>query len=261
MYTFDMACFFACRMLLGSGIAILLLLATSSAQPSPKPCRCSALQPSGLQVNCSSMSLMEVPPLSPDTTELYLQDNQLFTVPSGHFDRLQDLRRVTLSGNPFHCDCGILFLRTWLRRNWAVVSGGVPTCASPSGVAHTAITALNDAYFSSCAQRSCAGWVYDTMVGVMLCGLIGLLLWGLRLAKNSTFTLDIDQRHAGLEVDSLRSLKPKHRRIQRTLSEERENSASLTWTNDPERPLINMEILPQILDVLHKKHNIKIKTI
>lgn len=99
------------------------------------------------------------------------------------------------------------------------------------------------------------------MVGVMLFGLIGLLLWGLRLAKNSTFTLDIDQRHAGLEVDSLRSLKPKHRRLQRTLSEERENSASLSWTNDPERPLINMEILPQILDVLHKKHNIKIKTI
>ncbi|XP_041711844.1 platelet glycoprotein IX [Coregonus clupeaformis] len=248
-------------MLFGSGLAILLLLATSSAQTSPQPCRCSTLQPAGLQINCSSLSLREVPPLSPDTTELHLQNNLLSTVPPGHFDRLQGLRRVTLSGNPFHCNCEIQYLRTWLRRNRAVMSGGVPTCASPSSVAHTAITVLSDAYFSSCAQRRCAGEVYDTLVGVMLCGLIGLLLWALKLAKNSTFTLDMDQRHAGFEADSLKSLKPKHRRtLQRvSLSEECENSTSLTWTDDPERPLINMEILPQILDVLHKKHNIKIK--
>ncbi|CAB1329329.1 unnamed protein product, partial [Coregonus sp. 'balchen'] len=218
-------------MLFGSGLAILLLLATSSAQPSPKPA---------------------------DTTELHPQNNQLSTVYPGHFDSLQDLRRVTLSRNLFHCDCGIQFLRIWLRRNRAVVSGGVPTCASPSSVAHTAITELSDAYFS-CAQRSCAGGAYDILVGVMLCGLISLLLWGQRLAKKATFTPEIDQRHAGLEADSLRSLKPKHRRLQRTLSEESENSASLTWTDDPERPLINMEILPQILDVLHKKRNIKMK--
>ncbi|KAM3871956.1 platelet glycoprotein IX [Diretmus argenteus] len=202
---------------------------------------------------------MEVPHLPSDTTELHVQDNRLTTVPPGLFDRLAGLRKVSLTGNPFHCDCGIQYLRNWLLRNRAVVSGE-PTCASPSSVAHTAITELSDDYFYSCAQQNCVGGMYNTLMGVMLCGLIILLMWGLRLAKNSTFTLDIDERHIGFEANSLRSRRPKHRR-RATLSEVSESSASLTWTEDLEMPLMNMQLLPQILDVLHKKHNIKIKAI
>ncbi|KAM4609754.1 platelet glycoprotein IX [Polymixia lowei] len=246
-------------MLSASGLGVFLLLATSSAHTVIQSCLCSALLPAGLQVNCSSLNLMEVPRLPLETKELHLQDNQLTAVSPGVFDRLPELRRVHLSRNPFHCDCRIQYLRNWLLRNRDVISGE-PTCVSPSSVAHTPITELKDDHFSSCAKQNCVGGGYNTLIGVMLCGLIVLLMWGLRLAKNSTYTLDIDERHTGFEAHSLRSLKPKHRRrLQGTPSEVSGSSASLTWTDDLERPLINMEILPQILDSLHKKHNIKIK--
>lgn len=245
---------------LGQGlVSLLLLLGTTSAETIPEPCRCLALQPSGLQVNCSSLGLMEVPSLPTDTAELHLQDNHITTVPPGYFDRLSALRRVTLSGNPFHCDCRIQYLRLWLQRNRAAESG-VPTCASPEAVAHTAIVTLSDAHFSSCGQRRCTGGLLNVLIGVILCGLIALLLWSLRLAKHSTITLKIDETHAIFESSSLRSLKPKHRRrVQSMLSENSGNSANLTWIDDSDRPLINVELPHQELNILHTKHNIKIK--
>ncbi|KAM6976648.1 platelet glycoprotein IX [Aplochiton taeniatus] len=240
------------------GLAILLIHLTTSCALSVPPCICSALQPAGLHVNCSSLGLKEVPPLPAHTTELYFQDNRLTSVPPGLFERLPGLKRARLSGNPFHCDCGIRYLRTWLLKNRAAVSG-MPTCSSPKDVAHTAITALSDAHFS-CGRKSCTGGSYDILLGTMLCGLIVLLVWGLRLAKHSTFTLDIGERHKGFEASSLHSLKPKHRRrLQHKLPEDSGNSASLTWTDDVERPLLSMELLPQIQGVLPKKHNMKFK--
>ena len=91
----------------------------------------------------------------------------------------------------------------------------------------------------------------------MLCFLILLLLWSLRLAKTSSFTLYICERHLGLEADSLRSLKPKHRRRLHTAPLE-VTVDSLICAGELEKPL-NMELLPQVLDVLHKKHSRKIK--
>ncbi|XP_070696428.1 platelet glycoprotein IX [Pempheris klunzingeri] len=242
-------------MLSGLSLAVFLLLATSSAHTTGQPCLYSALLPPGLRVNCSSLNLMEVPPLPSDTTELHVQDNQLTSVPPGLFDRLVGLKKVSLSGNPFHCDCKIKYLRIWLLRNRAVISKE-PTCASPSSVAQKAIADLSDDFFSSCAPTSCTDGTYNTMMGVMLCCLIVLLLWSLRLAKTSAFTLYIDERHSGLEANSLRPVRPKHRRrLHTTLSEFSPDSC----TEDLEKPLINMELLPQVLDVIQKKHNIKIK--
>uniref|UniRef100_A0A673WHH7 LRRCT domain-containing protein n=1 Tax=Salmo trutta TaxID=8032 RepID=A0A673WHH7_SALTR len=148
-------------------LAILLLLATSSAQTSPQPCQCSALHPAGLQINCSSLSLRE--------------NNQLSTVPPGHFDRMQGLRRVTLSGNPFYCNCEIQYLSTWLKRNGAVVSGAVPTCASPSSI--LPCSSVGRAWCLT--PPSVWTWIRDTH-------------W--------------------FEADSLKSLKPKHRRTLQRLS-------------------------------------------
>uniref|UniRef100_A0A673WHD4 LRRCT domain-containing protein n=1 Tax=Salmo trutta TaxID=8032 RepID=A0A673WHD4_SALTR len=159
-----MICWVPHEMLFGSGLAILLLLATSSAQTSPQPCQCSALHPAGLQINCSSLSLRE--------------NNQLSTVPPGHFDRMQGLRRVTLSGNPFYCNCEIQYLSTWLKRNGAVVSGAVPTCASPSSI--LPCSSVGRAW---CLQHQGCG--FDS--------------------------------HGG-PADSLKSLKPKHRRTLQRLS-------------------------------------------
>lgn len=238
-------------MLSSSGLAVFLLLAASSAHTFGQPCLCSAVLHSGLHVNCSSLNLMELPHLPSDTTEFHVQDNRLTSVSSGLFDKLVGLKKVSLSGNPFHCDCRIQYLRRWLLKNRAIVSQE-PICASPSSVAQKAITELSDDYFSSCAPTSCTGKAFNTVMGVMLCCLIALLLWSLRLAKNTTFILYIDEKHSGIEVDSLRSLKPKHRRrLPIDLSEFSEDS--------DETPLVNMDLLPQVLDVLHKKHNIKIK--
>ncbi|CAL8275952.1 unnamed protein product [Boreogadus saida] len=246
-----------------SGLGVFLLLATSSAHgPVPGPCLCSALWPAGLLlVNCSAMDLVKVPQLPSDTTELHLQDNQLTAVSPGAFDRLASLRKVSLSGNRFHCDCRIQYLRNWLRRNPAVVTGGSPTCASPSSLALKEIVYLGDELFSCCAvEQGCGDVLSNSLLGAILCCLVFLLLWCLRLAKNSTFTLDIVNKHSGFGADSLRSQKPKHRRrVQCVISHGNDNFTAPLWTDDHETKYINMDLLPQIMDVLHKKHNNKIK--
>lgn len=246
-------------MLSSLSVAVLLLLTTSNAHSVGRPCLCSALFPTGLKVNCSSLNLMEIPHLPSDTTELHLQDNQLTSVSPGLFDRFAGLKKVSLSANPFHCDCRIQYLRNWLLKNRAIVVKQ-PVCSSPSSVAKKAIVELSDDHFSSCTLPSCADGTFNTIMGVMLCCLIVLLLWSSRLARNSTFILSIDERHSGFEAGSLRSLKPKHRRRLHTgQSGVSADSDSLAFTEDLEEPLLNMELLPQVLEVLHKKHNIKIK--
>ena len=235
-------------------LAAFLLLATSCAHPIGQPCLYAVLQ-----VNCSSSGLVELPPLAPHTTELHVQDNQLTSVSPGLFDGLVGLTKVSLSGNPFHCDCRIQYLRSWLLKNRAAVSEQ-PSCASPSSVAQKAIAELPDEYFSSCGLPGCTGGTYNAALGAMLCWVIALMLWSLRLAKSSTFTLSIHDRHVGLLADSLRSLKPKHRRrLHTTLSGVSEDMTSFGCAEELERPLISMELLPQVLDTLHKKHKIKIK--
>lgn len=238
-------------------LAVLLLNTPVSTHPS---CLCSAVRPAGLRVNCSSLGLMDLPRLPPDTAELHLQRNRLTSVAPGLFDRFVSLKKVSLSENPFHCDCGIRYLRNWLLRNRAIVPQQ-PVCASPDSVALTPIADLEDGYFSSCGGARCSdGTTYGLVVGLMLCCVILLLLWSVRLARRSTFTLYIEQRHWGLEAESLRPLRPKHRRRMNSgRSHLSSDLDSLGSPQDLERPLLNMEILPQVLDVLHKKHNIKIK--
>ncbi|XP_077073890.1 platelet glycoprotein IX-like [Siphateles boraxobius] len=223
-----------------------LVLSSVFAHVSCDSCRCTTVLYKGVRVNCSSQSLRTLPQLHANTTDLLLQNNLLTTISPGHLDMLTNLQLLNLSGNPFHCDCRILYLRQWLQRNKAVSVS--PVCASPPELAHRPIDELTDADLPSCASDSCSEWLYNTILCSMLCFLIGLLLWCVQLARNSTFTLGIDERHTGFEAESLRSLKPKHRaRVRCSIGD------------DMDKPLLNMDILPQILDVLHKQHNIKIK--
>lgn len=245
-------------MLSGVSLASLFLLATASALTPGQHCQCWALPSAGLQVNCSSSGLVELPRLPPDTKQLHVQNNRLTSVSPGQFDRLVGLERASLSGNPFHCDCRIQYLRNWLLKNRDVVSEQ-PTCASPSSVAHKAIADLGDDFFSPYAPARCTDGTFNIVMGAMLGCLVLLLLWCLRLAKEATIIVSIDERHSGFQADSLRSLRPKHRRrLYAGLSEVSHDSSSITYADDLEKPLMNMELLPQVLDVLHKKHNIKI---
>ncbi|KAI4871448.1 hypothetical protein NFI96_026112 [Prochilodus magdalenae] len=245
--------FYTERYRMMSGFALLLFLSSSLAQTSSDSCSCSTAPSGGLKVTCISHSLKKIPTFPADATELHLQHNQLSTVPAGHFDRLRNLQMANLSENPFHCGCNIRYLRAWLIRNKALTPA-TPRCASPRSLAHRAIADLSEQEFSACVREPCSGVLYNFMAGLGLCVLIGLLLWCFRLAKDLTFILGIGERHVGLEAESLRSLKPKHR-MRMSFGA----GSSGTRGDELERPLLNMEILPQIIDALNKQHNIKIK--
>ncbi|XP_028308409.1 platelet glycoprotein IX [Gouania willdenowi] len=247
-------------MLLISNVAVLplFILATFAMQRIDKQCL-SAHTPDGLQVICTALNLTELPHFLSNTSELYLQDNQLSFVPAGLFDRLTGLNKVSLSGNPFHCDCRIQYLRSWLLRNQAIVVKD-PVCATPGPVAQKAITLLDDDYFSACALMTCADGMYNTVLGVMLLCLIALLLCSLRLARRSTFTLVIDGRHQGFCADSLQSLKPKHRRrLHVDLSSVSGSCDYFSLSDQAEMPLIKLN-RPHVVDVLHKKQQMKVKS-
>lgn len=167
-----------------------------------------------------------------------MQHNLLTEVPPGLFDPLLKLQRVSLSQNPFQCDCRIQYLRSWLMKNHALVSQQ-PTCGSPPSVANKNVIEISDDYFASCGSASCPGGPLDPLVVVALSALVVLLLWTLRLAKKSTIILTINHREM--------ELGPRWRR-----HSERSRVGS-------DASLGSEDLLPQVLDVLHKKHNIKIK--
>ncbi|XP_061623579.1 platelet glycoprotein Ib beta chain isoform X1 [Phyllopteryx taeniolatus] len=108
----------------------LLILGGQSSSACPHPCACH-----GSQVNCSSRfltssNLSSIFPAG--TAELHLHNNQLTTLPNGFLDKLPSLRQVSLHGNPWACDCGVLYLRAWLRRRPGSPSGQPHVnCSSP----------------------------------------------------------------------------------------------------------------------------------
>lgn len=78
----------------------------------PQDCRCTAAV-----VDCSSrgFTIATLPSSFPaSTTELQLHDNHLTALPTGLLDGMQALQLVTLHGNPWECDCAVLYLRGWL---------------------------------------------------------------------------------------------------------------------------------------------------
>ncbi|XP_057686406.1 glycoprotein IX (platelet) [Corythoichthys intestinalis] len=241
-------------MLSGPRLVLPLIWGTLDTAPAlGQACLCTVLQPAGLLVNCTSNYLLEVPPLPSDTTELLVQGNGITTIPSGLFDKLVGLQSVSLTGNPFHCDCNIEYLRNWLLRNKAAVSQE-PTCFGPSSVTQKAITELTDDYFIQCGPRGFGSSTSAVVMILMLCCIIVLLLWSLRLAKNCTFTLKIEEKHMGLKADYLHPLRVRHRTRLSAL-----NDPFYVLTEELNIHPVNKEFLPQVLDMMHKKHNIKIK--
>lgn len=237
-----------------SSVVAVLFVTVSRARSSAPPCRCSPLLPAGLKVDCSFSNLTELFVLPPDTTELLVQGNRLTSLAPGLLDKLVRLEKVSLSGNPFHCDCRIQYLRSWLLKNMAVVSQQ-PTCAGPSPVARRDISQLSDDYFGSCATAKSPCGTLNAVSSAAVCLLVALLVLSLRLAKASTITLYIDRKHPGLEAMSLRPPRPKRgRRADSHLSSDR----SSDYAEDLEKPRVSVELLPQVLDTLHRRHNIRI---
>ncbi|XP_074869134.1 platelet glycoprotein Ib beta chain [Carettochelys insculpta] len=108
----------------------------------PLSCQCSANV-----INCMSRELTEgmLPAsFSPSTHILYLNNNQLTHIPSGLLDNLKSLQLASLWGNPWECDCNILYLRSWLQwqQNRTLYRNLV--CASPEHLRGRIIAYLSE---------------------------------------------------------------------------------------------------------------------
>lgn len=78
----------------------------------PEKCFCKA---SVVDCSGSGLTTATLPSSFPvSTTKLHLHDNHLTALPAGMFDNMQALQLVTLHGNPWECDCAVLYLRGWL---------------------------------------------------------------------------------------------------------------------------------------------------
>ncbi|KAM3915640.1 platelet glycoprotein IX [Leptodactylus fuscus] len=113
---------------------VLLHLGTCSIDSCPTPCSCSQLQTRGLIVNCSSKHLKDVPDLPVITVRLYLQNNLITSVSPGTLDHLVSLQEVDMSGNPWNCNCQILYLKSWLDSIPVQRNPSNLRCATPSTV-------------------------------------------------------------------------------------------------------------------------------
>uniref|UniRef100_A0A8C5XT86 Glycoprotein IX platelet n=1 Tax=Microcebus murinus TaxID=30608 RepID=A0A8C5XT86_MICMU len=94
----------------------LLWASVEAAGDCPAQCRCRGLQTMGLLVDCRGQGLAALPACSRHTDHLLRTGPTISSasVPPGAFDLLTRLRRLDLSGNPWHCDCSLAYLRLWL---------------------------------------------------------------------------------------------------------------------------------------------------
>ncbi|TFK11883.1 N-acetyltransferase 10 [Platysternon megacephalum] len=77
---------------------VLMILCFHSASMCPKGCLCS--HSGGLNVSCSNANLKEIPrDLPPETVLLYLDSNQITSIPNEIFKDLHQLRVLNLSKN------------------------------------------------------------------------------------------------------------------------------------------------------------------
>ncbi|XP_019954806.1 platelet glycoprotein Ib beta chain [Paralichthys olivaceus] len=145
-------------------LCLLLLFQGQRSSACPHLCSCQ-----GGLVNCSSRSLTSssLPTSFPAwTTELQLHTNLLTTLPNGHLDNLISLRSVSLHGNPWVCDCGILYLRAWLLRqpNDLTSHLGV-NCSSPPSLRGRLVVYLTEEE----VLESCYYWYCDLALASQVC--------------------------------------------------------------------------------------------
>lgn len=122
----------------------------------PRGCNCSV----AAVVNCSrrGFTTATLPSSFPvRTTELQLHNNHLTALPIGLLDNMQALQAVTLHGNPWECDCAVLYLRGWLLKynNDALIRN--VSCVSPPVLQGRLVAYLSEEE----VLNSCNYWLCD----------------------------------------------------------------------------------------------------
>ncbi|XP_068615423.1 platelet glycoprotein Ib beta chain-like [Brachionichthys hirsutus] len=145
-------------------LCLLFLLRGYRSSACPNRCVCQ-----GSQVNCSSRTLTSssLPTSFPaGTTELLLHKNLLTILPNGFLDHLASLRFVSLHGNPWVCDCGVLYLRAWLMRQPASLKAHLGVnCSSPPSLRGRLVVYLTEQEILD----SCHYWYCDLALTSQVC--------------------------------------------------------------------------------------------
>ncbi|XP_068590404.1 platelet glycoprotein Ib beta chain [Cebidichthys violaceus] len=156
------------------GLLLLCLLPLFGGQRSsecPHLCSCHSSQ-----VDCSSRSLTSssLPTSFPaGTTSLRLHDNRLTSLPNELLDDLTSLRSVSLHGNPWQCDCGVLYLRSWLLRQPATLTSHLGVnCSFPPGLRGRLVVYLTEKE----VLESCHYWYCDLALASQVCLFVFVLV-------------------------------------------------------------------------------------
>ncbi|NWY67444.1 GPIX protein, partial [Erithacus rubecula] len=181
-----------------AALGCALLLPAVLPQDCPSPCRCRSLpEPGALLVDCSSRGLRSVPAVPRRARSLLLHNNSLASVPAGALDGLGHLRQLRLADNPWHCDCGVLYLWLWLQ-DFSAPALAALRCASPARLAGKPLAQLAGGELGGCARlppTSCLQFFWRDLV--LLAGAIVTLLlvaWALKLSKKLVCQLTLSRR-------------------------------------------------------------------
>lgn len=195
------------------GSCLLLLMASMSHVVSGcTPCRCS----SGI-VDCSYIDLdtQSLPASFPSSTEVIrLDKNKLNSIPSGLLDRLPNLREVHLKHNPWHCDCDILYLRSWLQSQQKRSLYRDVICESPESLKGRVIMYLTEDELVT----TCQYWYCNLALVSQLCLCIFIIVQGILLI---------------FVIFSLRRFQRIAREARRTAKELQQNNETYAYDNIP----------------------------
>ncbi|XP_028269879.1 platelet glycoprotein Ib beta chain [Parambassis ranga] len=144
-------------------LGLLLVFGGQTSSACPHLCSCH-----GSRVDCSSRSFTSslLPTSFPaGTTELHLHNNLLTTLPNGLLDDLT-LHSVSLHGNPWVCDCGVLYLRAWLLSQPTSLSSHLGVnCSSPPGLRGRLVVYLTEEE----VLETCHYWYCNLALASQVC--------------------------------------------------------------------------------------------